>query len=789
MNPGINKGQLKVGKKRKKNFLDVAVGNILNKSRPRISPPVKSSTPPGQSRNSNRVNGSPALSTSPPVQKAVKGKSKMAKKSKGNARIGVGDMVSLPATAFDGDEPGSYSKDNPGPCFGKVLVKEVNGMVEVEWLDGSKDKVKLRDLKLEARKKSLDAVVSRIIVLMVEGEQVAFESKEKTDWPKNFFEVLVRKDWRSWVQAVKKELTGWDSNNAVTVVDIKDVPRNAKVVPLGELYTIKRDGTHKFRQYLMGNLLREGVDFGETFSTTVSNTGICLFYSLATSCDKEVWGWDAICGYLQCKEQYDVFAFLPSHHEYSSLEYEDIALMRKEFLRLVEDRGEEGLKQFARKHKRDGRCNPKQVYKCNSSIYGAPSAGHEFEMLMHSVHTKACGLTQTQPEPSLYVRIVVDEDNVVEGYLIVAIYVDDVRFFGTTREREKYLREARGKIKLTIEKPPISEFVSIETYQDLKTQTCELKMPTYWRKAANGYASLFKDGKMKVRTVPLTAYDEKLLKEVPTEEEIKEARYLPYAPLLGVMTYPASNCKFEIKLAISKLGSRRNGWSKKHFEVVLRVFEYAVATCEIGLMYSKGIDPRGENVLYAYADASLEIPRPYGCRIVMCNGAAILFKAKKQTVTAPSTTWAELVTFSDCSLDVRGCRNLICELGFPQEEPTPIAQDNQSAQTIVNNRGSLGQTSRAMDLKVLSSRNRIEDHEVVTEDTRTDEMIADMGTKALTENPFVRYRDIMNGYSLVKAAYPDKKMSEYVYEGGSGQSLQMLQARIMVMSVDAEDVY
>ena len=138
---------------------------------------------------------------------------------------------------------------------------------------------------------------------------------------------------------------------------------------------------------------------------------------------------------------------------------------------------------------------------------------------------------------------------------------------------------------------------------------------------------------------------------------------------------------------------------------------------------------------------------------------------------------------------MRGCRNLIGELGFPQEEPTPIGQDNQSAQTIVNNRGSLGQTSRAMDLKVLSSRNRIEDHEVVTEDTRTDELIADMGTKALPENPFVRYRDMMNGYSLVKAAYPDKQMSEYVYEGGSSQSLQMVQASIMMMSVDAEDQY
>ena len=52
-------------------------------------------------------------------------------------------------------------------------------MVEVEWLNGSKDKIKLRDLKLEARKKSLDAVVSRITVLMVEGEQVAFDQKKR----------------------------------------------------------------------------------------------------------------------------------------------------------------------------------------------------------------------------------------------------------------------------------------------------------------------------------------------------------------------------------------------------------------------------------------------------------------------------------------------------------------------------------------------------------------------------------------------------------------------------------
>ena len=741
MNGGVKKGQLKVGKKKKSK---------------------------GTISTDNIISGKRKVETSNPEETGHKHK------------LMRGDRVSIPSTAFDGDDPGSYSSSHPDRCFGHVLKRENKFLVTVKWEEGGKgDLVRMKDLKLESRKANVSALIATLSDQSKQSAEATSARSDKSDWPKDFFEVLIRKDWRAWVEALKKELTGWDVNKAVTVVEIGDLPPNAKVVPLGELYTVKRDGRFKFRQYLMGNLLREGVDYGETFSTTVSNSGILIFFSLATTCEQEVWGWDAVCGYLQCKEQYDIYAFLPSHHDYSSLEYEEIALLRQQFIQLVKDEGVEGLKKFAREHKRDGRKNPKHVYKCNSSIYGAPSAGHEFEMLMHSVHTKVCGLSQTQPEPSLYCRIVVDNEGTVTGYLIVAIFVDDVRFFGTVPEKDKYMSEVMGKMKITIEKPPIAEFVSIEIHQDLKTRTCELKMPAYWKKAAVGYGHLFKFG-LKERSIPLTSYDEKLLKDEPTDEEIKEAKYLPYAPLLGVMTYPASNCKFEIKLAISKLGSRRNGFSKKHFEVVLRVFEYAVATCEIGLMFSKGLDPHGDNVLWASADSSLEVPRPYGCRIVMFNGAAVSFKAKKHTMTAPSSCWAECTEFANATFDVVGCRNLLSELGFVQTEPTPIDQDNQAAQAIMNNRGSMGPTSRAMSLKVLSSRNHIEDHEVTTKDTRTDLMVADMGTKALGANPFIRYRDIMNGYSLVKAAYPDKQLSEHVYDGGSEKGLKAMQVQVML---------
>ena len=256
----------------------------------------------------------------------------------------VGDLISVPAELFD-SKPGSYSKDHPERCFGTVSSIDKKGVAKVIWIeDGSSDDYKLRDLIVEKRKFTSGSIVA----MLREGDKVAFAPKDINDWPKDFFEVLVRSDWRKWVEAVKKEIEGWDDNRAVELVNIEDVPATAKIIPLGELYTIKRNGTYKFRQYLMGNLLRPGIDFQDNYSTTISATGTTIFFSLAATSGKMVHGWDAVCGYLQTKEQYDIYCYLPSHEGYSNLEYEEIAELRKAFLKILETEGMAGIKRFAR---------------------------------------------------------------------------------------------------------------------------------------------------------------------------------------------------------------------------------------------------------------------------------------------------------------------------------------------------------------------------------------------------------------------------------------------------------
>jgi translation initiation factor IF-1 len=67
----------------------------------------------------------------------------------GRKKIVRGDVVSVCPTIFDGDEPGSYSEDNPERCYGVVQSVRTNGLVSVEWENKDVDDVKLKDLKKE----------------------------------------------------------------------------------------------------------------------------------------------------------------------------------------------------------------------------------------------------------------------------------------------------------------------------------------------------------------------------------------------------------------------------------------------------------------------------------------------------------------------------------------------------------------------------------------------------------------------------------------------------------------
>ena len=100
-----------------------------------------------------------------------------------------------------------------------------------------------------------------------------------------------------------------------------------------------------------------------------------------------------------------------------------------------------------------------------------------------------------------------------------------------------------------------------------------------------------------------------------------------------------------------------------------------------------------------------------------------------------------------CACDIEGFRTLNEEIGLKQTEPTVIWQDNQSAIRIAMNRGSLAKKTRAMEVRVLSIRKKVEDMKVVPHYLETKKMIADIGTKSLDPRLFCELRDKLCGYA------------------------------------------
>ena len=724
----VQKGLLKVGKKKEG---EVNAKNIVQGKRRREEPPLESAQPNKKMKQVNKVS---------------------------LYAFNIGDIVSVSPKLFDGAKPGSYSKENPERQFGVIKrVWKAKKKCQVEWADGTTWVNDGRHFKLEKPKANIALIITCI---MVEALKIDENPLDKKFWPKDFFHALVRPDWREWVCAVKKEISSWLDFSAYSVIRFQDRTPGSSIVPLGELYTRKRDESYKFRQYLMGNLLKQGKDYDETFSSCISWDGIRWCAAVACATGKLIHGLDAVTGFLQAKEQFDLYAFMPSHGEYSDLSYEDLAKVRGKLMELIEKEGEEGLRRFAAAHKKESRSNPKLCYKLNSSIYGAPSANHEWEMLFQHAHVNKCGMTLSEVEPSLYIKMEVDDEDQVVDWIIANIWTDDVRYFGTDKMLRKYESELQKHIKVKL-LGVTGEFVGTEFLQNIELGICELKAPKYWDTALTKFVKFFPNG-VKERYNPMSVYDEKIMQGEVSDEEFEQAKDLPYRELCGVLSYQASCTKLEMRYSVSVCGKHRQKWGVKQFKIMLKVFEYAFTTKEMGIVYSKGLDPHGDNTLYLYADSAHDIPRSYGCTCAMMNGGVVSLSAKKHTLTASATTHDELIEFSIGANRAAGFRNIMSEMGLEQKKATVIYQDNEAAIQIALNRGSLSKQSRHMDRRILTARNKVEDHQVKPVYVRTDEMVADLGTKALPDRQFAYLRDKMNGYAVVKMNHPAYKVPVYV---------------------------
>jgi hypothetical protein len=68
----------------------------------------------------------------------------------------------------------------------------------------------------------------------------------------------------------------------------------------------------------------------------------------------------------------------------------------------------------------------------------------------------------------------------------------------------------------------------------------------------------------------------------------------------------------------------------------------------------------------------------------MLAGEAIAYRSKTQTITATSSTWAKCLAAVSSAKVAKYIRSILAELGFAQNDPSPLHEDNESTIKMVN---------------------------------------------------------------------------------------------------------
>ena len=683
-----------------------------------------------------------------------------------------GTRVQARSTIF-GDE---YAREHPGYVEGEVVGREKGGILKILWDDDReegesaalrshwKHVERIASMTQDASaaeqqaylsmclKQTASKVQNHVIRVMIAIDQKLlrreeFESnKTGLKYPKSFWECLVLDDWRDWVKSITTEIQGWTENQTVKEVRIEDIEPSAPIIDLEELYLIKRSGKYKHRLYARGDQLGEE-DYLDTKAHTIAAESMRLCFSLAVACGRKVKSGDVVTAYLQSEQRKTVYAYKPTYANYLNADQEDLATLRRGLLKMVETKGMAGI----RKLKRKNRHEETHVWELLKAVYGVPDAGNAFEQLKEWVF-ESIGAKRLWTDRAVYHITEKDPKGGPDRFVLLWSHTDDFGYFGSDEEIEARVRkqiDEHMKMEWTDE---CKDYTSVEVHQDLDRGIIELRQSKYWDELGKQYSQYGVKPPFKTY-VPLP--DGFKMPE-STPEGHEKAKKLPYRELVGSLMYPAVMTKLEIRYAVSQLARFMTNWTEEHWNCALLTLKYGITTRYYGVIYSRGLDTHGVNVLYAYADSSFTAPYSHGGHTLLLNGGAIINTSKKHPTIDISSTAAEFAELFFCAMDIKRMRNFLEEIGMCVTEPTLCYQDNQPAIKIAEGTKTAGAAStKAMNIRYSKVQEMIQDdQELQVKWLATADMVADLNSKALGRKAFEYLRDILTGYALVRMRFP-----------------------------------
>ena len=504
--------------------------------------------------------------------------------------------------------------------------------------------------------------------------------------PTTVEEALASPENKKWKEAMNKEIESLKANK---VYDLVELPHNRKTV--GCKWVFKRktnaDGSierYKARLVAQGFSQKAGEDYDETFCPVVRFESVRSVIAMAAQHDLMLHQMDVTSAFLNGDLQEEIYLSQPKGFE-------------------VEDRS--------------------LVCKLNKSLYGLKQAPRCWNTALDS-QLKKMGFIQSMSDPCLYTTS--------EGELfIIAVYVDDIILAGKEASKMNEVKQALSTKFEIKDMGELHYFLGVSVHRNREKNSVWIGQPAYTASIIEKYG--MKDAK------PIATPVNTSIKLIKAKEGDELADMALYQSAVGSLQYLATMTRPDISFAVSNVGKFSSQPTKEHWTAVKRIIRYLKGTQDYGLLYMR--DSTVSDVFVGYSDSDFggdsDDRRSTSGYIFQIGGAGISWRSKKQTCVALSTAEAEYIALSHATQEAVWLRQLASDLRCNTKQPTVIYEDNQAAICMAKNPNS---RSKHIEIKYHYVREKVQNDIIELKYCRTEEMIADIMTKGIGKEKFLKLR-------------------------------------------------
>lgn len=508
--------------------------------------------------------------------------------------------------------------------------------------------------------------------------------------PQSYKEAISRPDKEQWIEAMRDELNSLAKNH---VWDLVKRPVGKNIITNRWVFRVKYSPDGKKERYKARLVARGfcqvfGTDYSETYAPTASMSIIRFLFAHAAVHNLKMAQFDIKCAFL-----------------YGDLEEEVYMLQPDGF-----DAGDD------------------KVCRLRKSLYGLKQAPRQWCKKFTSFLIEI-GLTPSKEENCVFYHR--------QPLIIVTIYVDDGVIFAERQEDiDRILSLLANKFEMRSLKLCSFLGFQIEKQQDFNIT---LHQTNYVNKIVNRFASGTKYEKSPISPCGNKIDDTLLSPDVP------------YNEIVGSLLYASIITRLDIAFAVHKASRALARPTKGDLNFVDRILRYLANNSTFGLSYSNNRH-RG---LVAYTDADFAgdetSAKSTTGSVVIYAGSPIHWRSSLQTLVTKSSTAAEIVSIDTTLDDIIWLSNFAKELQLFPQEPITIYCDSESVIRLSLNEKT-AQKNRHLRTKLAFIKERISANIIQLRHVKSKFQLADMLTKALPVNEFVKARNSLMVDSTIKVA-------------------------------------